>query len=138
KEGATCLIEGPVAGESLIAAVYEEVLAAGGNPVVAISFESQAATYLRTATETQLEWISPMSRWAANEADCRIAIGADSNTRELSGVAPDRQAKRRTATMELLEATMKRSADGSHPWVYTLFPTNAYASDAEMSLRDFE
>jgi aminopeptidase len=33
---------------------------------------------------------------------------------------------------------MKRSADGSHRWVYTLFPTNAYASDAEMSLREFE
>jgi aminopeptidase len=138
KEGETCLIEGPVGGESLIAAVYEEVLAAGGNPVVAMSFEGQAATYLRQASEAQLEWISPMSRWAANEADCRIAIGADSNTRELSSIPPERQAKRRTATRELLEATMKRSADGSHRWVYTLFPTSAYASDAEMSLTEFE
>ncbi len=33
---------------------------------------------------------------------------------------------------------MKRSADGEHRWVYTLFPTNAYASDAEMSLAEFE
>ena len=33
---------------------------------------------------------------------------------------------------------MERAAEGDHRWVYTLFPTNAYASDAEMSLRDFE
>jgi aminopeptidase len=138
KEGETCLIEGPAAGEPLIAAVYAEVVAAGGNPVVAMSFEGQAATYLRAASDAQLEWISPLSRWAADDADCRVAIGADTNTRELSGIAPERQAKRRTATRELLETTMRRSAEGEHRWVYTLYPTNAYASDAEMSLAEFE
>jgi aminopeptidase len=137
-EGETCLIEGSAAGEPLIAAVYEEVLRAGGHPVVSMSLESQAATYLRDASDAQLDWISPLSRWAAHEADCRIAIGADANTRELSGIPPERQARRRKATRELLEATMQRSADGTHRWVYTLFPTNAYASDAEMSLREFE
>jgi aminopeptidase len=137
-EGETCLIEGSAAGEPLIAAVYEEVLRAGAHPVVAMSFEGQAATYLRHASGAQLEWLSPLSRWAAHEADCRIAIGADTNTRELSGIPPERQAQRRKATRELLEATMKRSAEGSHRWVYTLFPTNAYASDAEMSLAEFE
>jgi aminopeptidase len=137
-EGETCLIEGSAAGEPLIAAVYEEVLRAGGHPVVAMSFEGQAAVYLRQASDAQLEWISPVSRWAAHEADCRVAIGADTNTRELSGVPPERQATRRKATRELLEATMKRSAEGSHRWVYTLFPTNGYASDAEMSLAEFE
>jgi aminopeptidase len=136
--GETCLIEGPVAGEPLSAAVYEEVLRAGAHPLVAMAFEGQAATYLRGASDAQLEWISPLSRWAAHEADCRIAIGADTNTRELSGIPPERQAQRRKATRELLEATMRRSADGSHRWVYTLFPTNAYASDAEMSLAEFE
>jgi aminopeptidase len=103
-----------------------------------MSFEGQAAVYLRQASDAQLEWISPVSRWAAHEADCRVAIGADTNTRELSGVPPERQATRRKATRELLEATMKRSAEGSHRWVYTLFPTNGYASDAEMSLAEFE
>jgi aminopeptidase len=138
KEGETCLIEGSTAGEPLIAAVYEEVLRTGAHPLVTMSFEGQAATYLGNASDAQLDWVSPISRWAANEADCRVAIGADTNTRELSGVAPERQAKRRQATRELMEATMRRSAEGSHRWVYTLYPTNAYAADAEMSLREFE
>jgi len=137
-EGDTVLIEGPTAAEPLVAAVYEEVLAAGGHPVVGLSFEGQTATYLADASDAQLEWISPVSRWGAEEADCRIAIGADTNTRQLSQIPPDRQTKRQAATRELMQRMMERAAAGEHRWVYTIFPTNAYASDAEMSLREFE
>jgi aminopeptidase len=114
------------------------VLTAGGHPVVSLSFEGQAAAYYGGASDAQLEWISPLSEWSAEEADCRIAIGADTNTRQLSQVDPVRQQRRNAATRHLMQRTMERAAEGSHRWVYTLFPTNAYASDAEMSLRDFE
>jgi len=67
-EGETCLIEGSAAGEPLIAAVYEEILLVGGHPVVAMSFEGQGAVYLRQASDAQLEWISPVSRWAARSS----------------------------------------------------------------------
>ncbi len=33
---------------------------------------------------------------------------------------------------------MRRSAAGEHRWALTLFPTHAYASEAGMSLRDYE
>lgn len=137
-KGETCLIEGPSAAEPLIAAVYEEVLRAGGLPVVAMTFDGQPAVYFEHAADEQLDWISPLQRWSADEADCRIAIGADTNTRELSGVDPERQTRRQAATRELMAHTMQRSADGEHRWVFTIFPTNAYASDAGMSLRAFE
>ena len=137
-EGETCLIEGPTAGEALIAAVYEEVLKAGGHPVVSMSVEGQAATYFKHASDAQLEWVSPVAEWAADASDCRIGIGADTNTRELSGVPPERQSMRRKATRHLMEKTLRRDAEGTHRWVYTLFPTNGYASDAEMSLAEFE
>ena len=137
-EGETVVIEGSSAGEPLIAAVYDEVISAGGHPVVAMAFEGQPAAYFRGASDAQLEWVSPLSEWAAEESDCRIAIGADTNTRQLSGIEPERQTKRQAATRHLMEKTMKRAAEGSHRWVYTLFPTNAYASDAEMSLAQFE
>jgi aminopeptidase len=137
-EGDTCLIRGPSAAEPLIAAVYEEVLDAGGLPVVQIEFEGQQVEYLRRSSDAQLEWISPLERWAADEADCRIAIWAETNTRELSGVPPERQTKRSTATRSLIEQVLKRSAAGEHRWVGTMFPTNGHAADAEMSLVDFE
>jgi aminopeptidase len=137
-EGDTCVIESSSAAEPLVAAVYEEVLKAGGHPVLAMAFDAQPATYFRLASDDQLEWVSPLSKWAAEQSDCRIAIGAETNTRQLSGVPPERQTKRQAATKELMMTTMKRSAEGSHRWVYTIFPTNAYASDAEMSLTEFE
>jgi aminopeptidase len=132
------VIEGSTPGEPLIAAVYEEVLKAGGHPVLSVSLEGQAAAFFKHASDAQLAWVSPLSEWVAESADCRIAIGAETNTRELSGVPPERQAKRREATRRLFEATLRRSAEGSHRWVYSIFPTNAYAADAEMSLAEFE
>jgi aminopeptidase len=137
-EGDTCLIEGPTTAEPLVAAVYEEVLKAGGNPIVSLQLERQAATFYREASDAQLQYVSPLSEWAAEECDVRIAIGADTNTRELSQVAPERQTLRQQATRHLMKSMMARSAEGSHRWVYTIFPTNAYASDAEMSMGDFE
>jgi aminopeptidase len=137
-EGETCVIRAPSTAEPLVAAVYEEVLRAGGHPIVSLGFAGQSSAYFRHASEAQLEWVSPISRWEANEADCNVVIGADENTRELSGVPPERQSTRRRATRELLETSMRRSATGEFRWVYTLFPTNAYAADAEMSLADFE
>jgi aminopeptidase len=137
-EGETVVIEGSTAAEPLVAAVYEEVLRAGAFPTLALTFQGQEAVYYGLANDEQLEWISPFSSWAAENSDCRIAIGADQNTRQLSGVAPERQVKRQAATRSLMEQTMARAARGEHRWVYTLYPTNAYASDAEMSLRDFE
>ncbi len=136
--GETCIIEGSTAAEPLVGAVYEEVLRAGGHPIVSLSFDGQSATYYREAGDAQLDWVSPLSEWAAENADCRIAIGADTNTRELSGVPPERQTRRQAATRHLMKRTMERAAEGSHRWVYTLHPTNGYAADAEMSLRDFE
>lgn len=137
-EGDTCVIEGPSAAEPLIAAVYEEVLAVGGQPLVAMSFEGQLASFFERASDAQLDWVSPLAEWTAEEADCRIAIGAESNTRQLSAVPPERQTRRQAATRGLMQRMMERSAEGTHRWVYTIYPTNAYASDAEMSLRAFE
>jgi aminopeptidase len=138
KEGDTCLIEGPSAAEPLVAAIYEQVLLAGGLPVVSLSFDGQQAAFFKHGSDRQLEWISPLSSWAAEESDCRIAIWADTNTRELSNVEPERQTLRRAATRELMQTMMKRASEGEHRWVGTMYPTNAHAADAEMSLVDFE
>jgi leucyl aminopeptidase (aminopeptidase T) len=62
KEGDTCAIRGQTAGEPLIAAVYEEALRAGANPTVALSFNGQSASYFRNASDSQLDWVSPMRR----------------------------------------------------------------------------
>ena len=60
-DGDTCVIEGPSAAEPLIAAVYDQVLAAGGQPVVSLTFDGQQAAFFKHASDAQLEWISPVT-----------------------------------------------------------------------------
>jgi aminopeptidase len=138
REGEVVSIDGASAAEPLLLAVYEEVLKAGAHPLLNVSIDGQAAAYYKHAGDAELDWVSPVSEWLLENADVRIAIGADSNTRELSAVPPQRQTRRQTATGELLSRAMERSARGEFRWCYTLYPTNAYAAEAEMSLVDFE
>ena len=138
KEGETVSIDGESAAEPLLAAVYEEVLQAGANAIVNMSLDGQAAAYYRHAGDQQLDWVSPVAEWMVDNVDVRISIGASTNTRELSAVAPERQQRRQQAMGPLMGRAMERSAEGSFRWVYTLFPTNAYASEAEMSFTDYE
>jgi aminopeptidase len=138
KEGEVVSIDGENAAAPLLLAVYEEVLKAGGNPVLNVALDGQIAAYFKHASDRQLEWISPFAEWMVDNADVRIAIGATTNTRELSGVPPERQSLRQSVTGDLMTRAMKRSAEGDFRWVYTIFPTSAYASEAEMSLADYE
>ena len=125
-----CLIEGEVAAEPLLHAAYEEVLVAGGNPIVNLSMQGQAATYFKHATDEQLEWVSPVSRWGAENADVRIMAMASANTRELSAVAPERQTTRQRAMEPVMTTALERAAKGEFRWALTLFPTHAYAAEA--------
>ncbi len=138
KEGEVVSIDGESAAAPLLLAVYEEVLKAGANPVLNVALEGQIAAYFKHASDAQLEWISPFAEWMVDNADVRIAVGASTNTRELSGVAPERQTLRQSVTGDLMTRAMKRSAEGDFRWCYTLYPTSAYASEAEMSLADYE
>ncbi len=63
---------------------------------------------------------------------------ASENTRALSQVPPERQTRVQAARQHLMARMMERSAEGSYRWALTLFPTNAYASEASMSLSAYE
>ena len=138
KEGEVVAIDGDSAAEPLLLAVYEEVLKAGANPIMNVALGGQTATYFKHSSDSQLDWVSPVAEWLLENADVRIAVGAATNTRELSAIPPDRQTRRQAAMGDLLSRAMERSAKGEFRWVYTLFPTNAYAAEAEMSLADYE
>jgi aminopeptidase len=95
KEGDVCTIEGGSAAEPLLQAVYEEVLKAGGNPIVQMGLEEQHPAFFEHASDEQLEWVSPTSEWIVENADVRIAVIASENTRALSRVPPERQTRMR-------------------------------------------
>jgi aminopeptidase len=136
--GDVCLIESETAAEPLTLSIYEHVLRAGGLPIVNLAMEGQAPLFYSLASDEQIDWVSPTAKWAAEEADVRFRILADTNTRELSAIDPARQTRRQRATKGLMERMMDRTAAGDFRWALTLFPTHAYAAEAEMSLADYE
>jgi aminopeptidase len=138
QKGDVCVIQGTTAAEPLVQPVYEEILRAGGLPVMQMTTDGAQAAFFENATDAQLDWVAPPARWAAEEADVRIAIMSDVNTRALSRVDPKKQARAQKARQGLMEAVMRRSAAGEHRWSLTLFPTHSYASEAGMSLADYE
>ena len=87
KEGEVVSIDGESAAEPLLLAVYEEVLKAGANPILNVSLDGQSAAYFKHASDDQLDWVSPVAEWMVDNVDVRIAVGASTNTRELSGGA---------------------------------------------------
>jgi aminopeptidase len=137
-DGDITLIQGESAAEPLAIAVYEEVVKVGGLPIVELIMEGQAAVFFKHADDRQLDWIAPTAAWAAEHANARIRLMAEENTRALSGVEPERQTQRQAAAKPLMETMMRRTAAGEFRWSLTLFPTQAYAAEADMSLADYE
>ena len=88
QKGDVCVIQSTTTAEPLVQAVYEEVLRAGGLPIMQLATEEAAAAFYELATDDQLDWVPPTSKWAAENADVRIAMMADANTRALSQVDP--------------------------------------------------
>ncbi len=69
--------------------------------------------------------------------DAYIRIGAETNTRRLTNADPNKMQLVQTALRPSLNKRMERSAEGTYNWCVTLFPTDAYAMDSDMSLADF-
>jgi len=137
-KGDVCVVQGTTTAEPLVLAVYEEVLRAGGLPILQMSPEEAPASFFELASDEQLDWVPPTAEWSAENADVRIALMADANSRALSQADPKKQARSQKARKGLMETSMKRSATGDYRWALTLFPTHAYASEAGMSLSAYE
>ena len=122
----------------LVRSLYRRVLEAGGHPHLRLTLDGQAEVLLKEGNETQVEWINPAAVGDIENADVRIAIEADINTRSLSGVDPVQQARHARAREPLRDRYFERTAAGELRSVVTLFPTSATAQDAEMSLEQYE
>jgi aminopeptidase len=137
RPGDRVAIMGGVAAESLLRAAYREVIRAGGLPTIVPQFPEWSGDMLDLGSDEQIGYISPVDRFARAEADCFLRINAETNTRFPSGVSAERLA-RATATRGELGRTMtRRAASGELRWCLTMYPTSAYAQDADLATAEF-
>ena len=132
-----CIDTGPAAAP-LVREVWRRVLDAGAHPHLRLDVDGAPDLLLRNGTDAQLDWVSPLRKAEVERADVRISIEADVNTRGNTGVDPERQARSERAREPLRRVHFARASAGELRAVVTLYPTDAAAQDANMSLSEYE
>jgi len=130
----------------LIQAVLREVLRKGGYPYLlpysvplpTLAYEGLAQIYFEEANPDQLNHVDVFWKTLNEEFDVRIFIQSEYNTQSLRDTPPEKVKIRRQAHKEIFDTYFERMSTGDLRRVSTLFPTQAYADDAGMTLKEFE
>jgi aminopeptidase len=126
----------PIANELTLSA-YEEAIKAGAHVFIEQPLEEASEIFFKYATDEQLDFVSPVRKLVVETFDADLRIDASPNRRMLSGVDPRRMARNAKARAGLMKTSMTRTAKGEYHWCLTVYPNNANAQDADMSLRDY-
>ncbi len=137
KPGDKAIIEGNQLARPLIAEIYKKVLQAGGLPYLSLTLTGLEEIFYRYASDDQIKYVHEPIKVLADQYDADFYIQSDGNTKRLADVNPERIIKYKQGRREVQEHFYSRAARGEMRWVYTLFPTQAHAQEAEMSLDDY-
>jgi aminopeptidase len=132
KAGMTIGVGTTTAAEPLALALYETLVRAGAFPAMQVTPPGLSEILYRCGKPRHFAETTAYQRAVVRHVDATIRIQAETNTRGLSSTDPRKQATLSKTMRPLSNVLLKK------PWVLTLFPTDAYAQDAEMSLREFE
>lgn len=141
--GDRVLIEATTEAEPLVRELYIQILEKGGHPVPLVMlpdmfFPGGEELLLTYGNESQLDFVPVFQKLAYDLFESRIRIHSSANTRALTSVDPVRQQRRGKTAGLITEVQMRRGAEGVFKWVTTLYPTRAYAQEADLSLREYE
>lgn len=131
-------IAGDPVAMPLVEAVYEQVVKAGAHPVLRLNPGSCNDLFFEHANDDQLEFVNPLLLEEVKTIDASIGFWADTNTKSLSRVDPERQGVASAARKPMTKIFFERAAAGDLKWAGTQYPTAASAQDAEMSLAQYE
>ncbi|NKB24507.1 MAG: aminopeptidase [Kiritimatiellae bacterium] len=118
--------------EPLVTSTYEELIRSGASPLLQLSPAKTTELFYTYGKPHHFDKVTSVQRSYARHIHGSIRIEASPNTRALSNADPKKQVRVSKALKPLREILIKKK------WVITLFPTQAHAQDADMSLSHFE
>jgi len=138
RENQEVFIFGPSIAFPLMEEIYKYVLLAGAHPSI-VPRETQLEDLLyRYGKDHQLEYVSPIGKFAVQKADALIRIKAERNPKHLATVNPERIAKSTAPQIEISDIITERVKKGELVWNLVPFPTDSMAQEASMSLLEYE
>ena len=100
-------------------------------PLLRVELPGAARGFYEHARDRHLDDVSKLAYEEARKSDKQLGIQAPADVRELVGIDPELIARHALARRPIREATMRKR------WCSTLWPTEALAAQAGMSLEDF-
>jgi aminopeptidase len=122
----------------LVQTLFGLILERGGYPHVLLDIPDQDEIVFSHASNEQLDFIPTFHKLAFEQFEVLIKLRSEINTRALTQVDRTRLSRRNKSLSALLAAQMQRGATGALRWMSTLFPTHAYAMEAEMGFEAYQ
>jgi len=129
-------IMGNVVAAPLLQQLYKHVLLRGGIPVTELGIDGLAELLYAHASEEQLTFVSPFTKFFMAEIDGLINVFAETNVKRLSNVPPEKIKRRMASQREIMDLYTKHVKIGGLSIIP--YPTLAFAQEAEMSLFEYE
>jgi len=130
--GQEVLVRSTTLAEPLLLECQRAILARDAWPLLRVELPGATAAFHRHALDRHLDTFPEVSFAETKKSHARLGIQAPENTRALVGIDPERLARAARGRKPLNEQAMRKR------WCATLWPTQAGAQQAGMSLGDFE
>lgn len=138
QRGDLVVLSGGILAMPLLKAAYRHALKLGGNPAVEVLLPEITQILLNEGSDEQLTAIDPFEIIGSERADCHLRVTSSENTRSMTAIDPARQQTYARARGPIRRNRLDRAASGALRWSSTVYPTQAHAQEAEMSLGDYE
>jgi aminopeptidase len=125
------LVRSTTLAAPLLLELQRALLQRGAWPLIRAELPEATAGFLRHAQDLHLDLVAPLDLEEARRVQATLSIQAPANTRALTEVDPARIARVARARRDVRNETLKRR------WATTLWPTEANAQEAGMSLQAF-
>lgn len=137
KKGDRLLMVSTYQAEELLKEVYAQALQAGAYPEFKIALNGAEKTFYDNASDNQLQYISPLTKYVYENYDALLNVIAPFNVKELQNTPAEKKQKASAARAELNKIFMRRAAADELRWTLCVYPTNAEAQECGMSQSEY-
>src|SRR5919202_1176891 len=130
--GQQVLVRSTTFAAPLLLELQRAILARDAWPHLRVELPGQGRSFYDHARDRHLDDVPALTLEEAKRLDANLGIHASADVRELVGVDPERITRLARARRPVRGAIMKKR------WCSTLWPTEAFASQAGMTLDEFE
>ena len=138
KKGEKIVIVGDVVTLPLIKESYNLAVDLGALPQVLINSEELKEILLKKGSKEQIKYVPDSVKKAFETVDVLLSFFGGSNTRMFSNVNPEKLKLSAQGSSEITRIFFERVAKKELRWCDTMFPNQANAQEANMSISEYE